>query len=47
MLNEEQIHSLMLDRDIGVVCEQVLGTPINEVVQFPQCASAVSSHVTK
>lgn len=45
MLNEDQINSLMLDREIGAVCEQVLGTPITEVVQFP--ASTISSHVTK
>lgn len=32
MLNEEQINSLMLDNDIGQVCEQVLGTPISNIV---------------
>lgn len=36
MLNEEQINSLMLDKEIGQVCEQVLGTPISEVVSLPQ-----------
>ncbi|RZC32669.1 SH3 domain-binding protein 5 [Asbolus verrucosus] len=45
MLNEEQINSLMLDKDLGMVCEQVLGTPITEVVSLPQCAS--SSHPNK
>ncbi|KRT85511.1 hypothetical protein AMK59_928 [Oryctes borbonicus] len=35
MLNEEQINSLMLDKEIGQVCEQVLGTPIAEVVSLP------------
>ncbi|KAH0811038.1 hypothetical protein GEV33_011752 [Tenebrio molitor] len=45
MLNEEQINSLMLDKDLDIVCEQVLGTPISEVVSFPQCAS--SSHPNK
>ncbi|XP_044263916.1 SH3 domain-binding protein 5-like isoform X1 [Tribolium madens] len=45
MLNEDQISSLMLDKEIGVVCEQVLGTPITEVVSLPQCAS--SSHPSK
>ncbi|CAH1954832.1 unnamed protein product [Acanthoscelides obtectus] len=37
MLNEDQISSLMLDPNI--VCEQVLGTPLTEVVPFPQLAS--------
>jgi hypothetical protein len=45
MLNEEQINSLMLDKELDIVCEQVLGTPISEVVSFPQCAS--SSHPNK
>lgn len=31
MLTEEQIQSLMLDRDIDLVCEQIFGTPITEV----------------
>ncbi|KAL3286427.1 hypothetical protein HHI36_000935 [Cryptolaemus montrouzieri] len=39
MLNEDQISSLMLDRDIENVCEQLLGTPINEVFAGPLCAS--------
>lgn len=34
MLTEEQIHSLMLDKDIDNLCEQVLGTPISEVVSL-------------
>lgn len=34
MLNEDQISSLMLDPN--AVCEQVLGTPIAEVVTLPQ-----------
>ncbi|GJQ85295.1 hypothetical protein Trydic_g15928 [Trypoxylus dichotomus] len=38
MLNEEQINSLMLDKEIGQVCEQVLGTPITEVVSLPHCS---------
>lgn len=42
MLNEEQINALMLDKDIDNVCEQLLGTPISEVVQFPQVASSSS-----
>ncbi|XP_022921210.1 SH3 domain-binding protein 5-like isoform X2 [Onthophagus taurus] len=37
MLNEEQINSLMLDKEIGHVCEQLLGTPLIEVVSLPQC----------
>lgn len=41
MLNEEQINSLMLDK--AVICEQVLGTPLIEVVQFPQDAANNSS----
>lgn len=45
MLNEEQISSLMLDKEIGAVCEQVLGTPISEIVSLPQCSS--SSHPSK
>ncbi|KAJ3649178.1 hypothetical protein Zmor_020933 [Zophobas morio] len=45
MLNEDQISSLMLDKEMGLVCEQVLGTPISEVVSLPQCAS--SSHPSK
>lgn len=44
MLNEEQINSLMLDKEIGQVCEQVLGTPITEVVSLPHC-SLETSHV--
>lgn len=47
MLNEEQINSLMLDKDLGTVCEHVLGTPICEVVSFPQCASFSASHPSK
>lgn len=35
MLNEEQITSLMLDKEISAVCEHVLGTPISEVVALP------------
>lgn len=42
MLTEEQIHSLMLDKDIENLCEQVLGTPISEVVSLPNDTS--SSH---
>lgn len=34
MLNDDQIHLLMLDK--AVICEQVLGTPITEVVPFIQ-----------
>lgn len=41
MLNEEQIHSLMLDK--AVICEQVLGTPLTEIVQFPADSSNTSS----
>ncbi|XP_072391795.1 uncharacterized protein [Diabrotica undecimpunctata] len=38
MLNEDQISSLMLDPNI--VCEQVLGTPMAEVVYLPQFVSS-------
>ncbi|XP_056641249.1 SH3 domain-binding protein 5 [Diorhabda sublineata] len=38
MLNEEQINSLMLDPN--TVCEQVLGTPMAEVVSLPQLVSS-------
>nr|CAH7721740.1 unnamed protein product [Callosobruchus chinensis] len=37
MLNEDQISSLMLDP--SAVCEQVLGTPLTEIVPFPHLAS--------
>lgn len=37
MLNEDQINSLMLDKDL--VCEQVLGTNILEIVPLP-CTSS-------
>ncbi|CAG9820827.1 unnamed protein product [Phaedon cochleariae] len=40
MLNEDQINSLMLDT--SVVCEQVLGTPMMEIVPSPQCVSTSS-----
>lgn len=40
MLNEDQISSLMMDKDIGAVCEEVLGTPIAEVISLPQLASS-------
>lgn len=43
MLNEEQINSLMLDK--AIICEQVLGTPLTEIVQFPQDASNTSSQI--
>ncbi|KAF5274817.1 hypothetical protein FQR65_LT00400 [Abscondita terminalis] len=39
MLTEDQINSLMLDKDIGQVCEQVLGTNISGVVPLP-CTSS-------
>ncbi|XP_018330892.1 coiled-coil domain-containing protein 18 isoform X2 [Agrilus planipennis] len=35
MLTEDQISSLMFDKELGVVCEQVLGTPISELVPSP------------
>ncbi|CAH0551892.1 unnamed protein product [Brassicogethes aeneus] len=38
MLNDDQIASLMLDKDIGAVCEELLGTPISEVISFPHVA---------
>lgn len=38
MLNEEQINSLMLDK--AVICEQILGTPLTEVVQLPGDSSS-------
>ncbi|XP_018564430.1 SH3 domain-binding protein 5 isoform X2 [Anoplophora glabripennis] len=41
MLNEDQISCLMLDANS--VCEQILGTPITEVVTLPQCASTSQS----
>ncbi|KAJ8966333.1 hypothetical protein NQ314_003601 [Rhamnusium bicolor] len=41
MLNEDQINSLMLDAN--TVCEQILGTPMTEIVTFPQCASTSQS----
>lgn len=44
MLTEEQINSLMLDKDLENLCEQVLGTPISEIVSLPHDAS---SHTTK
>ncbi|KAK9873951.1 hypothetical protein WA026_002304 [Henosepilachna vigintioctopunctata] len=44
MLNEDQISSLMLDKDIETVCEQLLGTPINEVVAGPFGASTSISN---
>lgn len=31
MLSEDQINSLMLDKELSDVCEKVLGTPITEV----------------
>lgn len=31
MLTEEQINSLMLDKDLGSVCEQVLGTRMVDI----------------
>ncbi|KAK4885987.1 hypothetical protein RN001_002258 [Aquatica leii] len=39
MLTEDQINSLMLDKDIGQVCEQVLGTNLSDVVPLP-CTSS-------
>ncbi|XP_017783685.1 PREDICTED: uncharacterized protein LOC108567618 isoform X1 [Nicrophorus vespilloides] len=49
MLNEDQIHSLMLDKEISLVCEEVLGTPICEIVSFapPQDATVSSSQHAK
>lgn len=41
MLNEEQINSLMLDK--AVICEQVLGTPLTEIVEFPTDPANTSS----
>ncbi|KAG5891765.1 hypothetical protein JTB14_012499 [Gonioctena quinquepunctata] len=41
MLNEDQIDSLMLDPN--AVCEQVLGTPMTEVVFFPQAVASSQS----
>lgn len=38
MLNEDQISSLMMDPN--TVCEQVLGTPMAEIVLPPQCVSS-------
>lgn len=38
MLNEDQINCLMLDPNS--VCEEVLGTPIAEVVVLPQLSHA-------
>lgn len=35
MLSEDQIHCLMLDKDLSQVCEQVLGTAITDVVASP------------
>lgn len=39
MLSEDQINSLMLDKDLGNVCEQVLGTTILDVVALPSTSS--------
>lgn len=41
MLNEDQINSLMLDPN--TVCEEILGTPIAEVMSVPQF-TASSQH---
>ncbi|XP_044739430.1 uncharacterized protein LOC123300844 isoform X2 [Chrysoperla carnea] len=44
MLTEEQIQSLMLDRDIDLVCEQIFGTPISEVCpKFATTTTATST----
>lgn len=34
MLTDEQISSLMLEQDLQEVCQQVLGTPINEIAPY-------------
>lgn len=47
MLNEEQINSLMLDKELPLVCEEVLGTPMNEVVALPQLFDASQSQIQK
>ncbi|GLV44674.1 uncharacterized protein CBL_20585 [Carabus blaptoides fortunei] len=44
MLSDDQIHSLMLDKELSDVCEQVLGTPINEV--FPSVTQSSASQTT-
>lgn len=43
MLSEDQINSLMLDKELSDVCEQVLGTPITEVCPQPGAVLAQSS----
>lgn len=43
MLSEEQINSLMLDKELSEVCEQVLGTPITDVCPTTAVLSASSS----
>lgn len=35
MLSEDQINSLLLDKDLSDIVEQVLGTPITEVCPQP------------
>ncbi|KAF5301653.1 hypothetical protein FQA39_LY10700 [Lamprigera yunnana] len=39
MLTEDQINSLMLDKEMGQVCEQVLGSHISDIVSVPSSSS--------
>lgn len=47
MLTEEQINSLMLDKEIRSVCEQVLGTPMVEVISLPKDNSSSATTVNQ
>lgn len=50
MLSEDQINSLMLDKELNDVCEKVLGTPIAEVCPtsaFTSSTSTSTSQISK